>query len=294
MDLSARARGIGAMAALLLAAAVPASAQQLSIARDDFASSPGARGITFADFNRDGWVDIATANEGPHGVAVLLNRRGSGGGFTESFVALPGGPFDIEAGDLNKDGIADIAVANADGNQINVMFGRAAGGFTTPLQIGATGNPRDLTLADMDGDGNPDIVYTQYNFQGVQILHGDGTGAFITRMGAATVATSPQGVVAGDFNLDGRLDLAVASNASARVTLLFQTAAGAFSRQDVLGRYATNVLAAGDFNKDGRLDLRRLRRPVPPLTSMSASPAVSCTARHTRPARSRAGSRLRI
>jgi hypothetical protein len=29
--------------------------------RDDAASTPGARGITVADLNRDGWLDIATA-----------------------------------------------------------------------------------------------------------------------------------------------------------------------------------------------------------------------------------------
>jgi VCBS repeat protein/K319-like protein len=254
MEFFGNGRGVAALVGLLLVAVAPASAQPLTTARDDFASSLGARGITFADFNRDGWVDIATSNEGPHGVAVLLNR-GSAGGFTQSFIALPGGPFDIEAGDLNKDSVPDIAVANADGNQINVMFGRASGGFTTPLQIGANGNPRDLTLADMDGDGNLDIVYTLFNFQGVQILHGDGAGTFRARMGAATVAVNPQGIVAGDFNLDGRLDLAVASNAAPLVTLLFQTAAGTFSRQDVPGRYTTNVLATGDFNKDGHLDL---------------------------------------
>lgn len=255
MELSLLTRHATAITGLLLAVAASASAQPLTTARDDYASSRGARGITYADFNRDGWIDIATANEGPSGIAVLLNGGRSTSGFTASFVALPGGPFDLAARDLNHDAVPDIAVANADGHQINVLFGRASGGFTIAPPIGAPGNPRGLTLADMDGDGNLDIIYTQFDANGVQILHGDGAGTFAARTAAAPVSAKPQGVVAGDFNMDGRLDLAVATSGAARVTLLLQSAGGTFSRRDVHGELNPNVLASGDFDEDGRLDV---------------------------------------
>ena len=231
-----------------------AGAQPLTTARDDYPSSPGARGITSADFNRDGWMDFATANGGPNGVSVLLNR-GATGGFSASFVPLTGGPFDIASADLNKDSIPDLAIANADANLVNVLFGRAGGGFTVPLNIGAIGNPRGVTIADMNGDGNLDIVYTEYTLQSVQILFGDGAGGFPVRSGSATAGRNPQGIVAADFNLDGRMDLAVACNGAPGLSILFQQPPGTFLRQDIPGHSSLNVLATADFNRDGRLDI---------------------------------------
>jgi hypothetical protein len=239
----------------MASAAVPAAAQSpLAFERSDYAAAGGARGVTAADFNRDGWIDIAVANHQPDGISVLLNQHGTG--FSGTFITQAGGPFDITTGDLNSDGIPDIVVANADGNMINVAFGLRGGGFRTPLQIGAMGNPRGVTVADADGDGNQDLIYTQYYFQGVQVLFGDGRGHFDNRtFGAAGVGPNPQGVVVCDFNLDGLPDIAVAASGGVGLTVLTRFPAGVYSRQDVAGPRYLNVLTVGDFNKDGRPDI---------------------------------------
>src|SRR5688500_8930399 len=243
-----------ASALLFLGAPLSASAQPLQLERADSVSANGARGITSADFNRDGWIDIAVANHNPDGISLLLSQRGAG--FAYSFIAQVGGPFEITTGDLNKDGLPDIVVANADGNMINVAFGLASGGFRTPLQIGAMGNPRGVTVADMDRDGNDDLVYTQYYFQGVQILYGDGTGNFDNRgIGSGTVGPNPQGVVAADFNMDGRTDMAVAASGGVGLSVMTRQASGTYSRQDLGGPAMLNVLTVGDFDKDGRPDI---------------------------------------
>ena len=54
-----------------------AAAQVLTL-RDDYASNLGARAIVSADFNRDGWLDVAHANLDRNSVTILLNQRGSG------------------------------------------------------------------------------------------------------------------------------------------------------------------------------------------------------------------------
>jgi hypothetical protein len=254
MAIRTTALPICAVAVLLLSTPLRASAQPLQLQRADYASATGGRGVTSADFNRDGWIDIAVANHNPDGISVLLNQRGTG--FAHSFIAQAGGPFEVTTGDLNNDGLPDIVVANADGNMINVAFGLPSGGFRTPLQIGAMGNPRGVTVADMDGDGKQDLVYTQYYFQGVQILYGDGAGNFDNRgIGSGGVGPNPQGVVAADFNTDGRMDMAVAATGGVGLTVLTQQASGAYARQDIAGASTINVLTVGDVNKDGRLDI---------------------------------------
>ena len=55
-----------------------ASSQSLTFVRDDVASFAGGRAVTTADFNRDGWPDVAHANTGRNTVTVLLNRQGAG------------------------------------------------------------------------------------------------------------------------------------------------------------------------------------------------------------------------
>src|SRR5438067_1821102 len=76
-------------AAMFWAASWPAfaSAQQLTFARDDFASVTGARAIVAGDFDRNGWPDVAQANTGRNSVEILLNH---GGTLTKAF-EIPSG-----------------------------------------------------------------------------------------------------------------------------------------------------------------------------------------------------------
>src|SRR5205085_1556545 len=67
---------------------------------------------------------------------------------------------------------------------------------------------------------------------------------------------APVSVAAGDFNGDGKLDMAVANESSDTVSILLGTGAGTFGAKTDFG---TNIeplsVAVGDFNGDGKLDL---------------------------------------
>jgi hypothetical protein len=70
------------------------------------------------------------------------------------------------------------------------------------------------------------------------------------------VGATPQAVVTGDLNGDGRLDLAVANSAGNTVSILRGNANGTFqAAQDFATGAVPRSLAVGDFNKDGKLDL---------------------------------------
>src|SRR4029079_10499862 len=84
-----------------------------------------------------------------------------------------------------------------------------------------------------------------------------GAGGFAPAVNFA-VASVPLKLVTGDFNDDGRADLAVAtSTRGGSVSVLFGRGKGAITvstRPVAPGRYLTD-LAAADFDGDGRSDL---------------------------------------
>ena len=75
-------------------------------------------------------------------------------------------------------------------------------------------------------------------------------------VGTFSAGSRPDAIAAGDFNGDGRLDLAVANFSSQNVTLLLGTGDGNFKNgQPISLDGAPSALVAADFNDDGNLDL---------------------------------------
>ena len=172
-----------------------ASAQPLAFTRQDVASYPGARGLVAADFDRDGWLDLAQANTGRNTVTILINQRGSARSFVAAYdVAVGLGPFDLTTADFNRDGVPDLAVANADAHTISILRGQAAGGFIRN-DIAAPSGPRGITTADLNRDGRADLVVTGWDVNALQVLYGTGTGAFTNGPALSGLPTHPQGVV---------------------------------------------------------------------------------------------------
>jgi len=217
------------------------------------ASTPTS--VFATDLNRDDVNDIV-ATDG-NGVYILLN---DGKGVMTALAPLTAGtaPVAAVAADFTGDGIKDIAVANSGSNTISIFKGKGHGTYDTPSAI-ATGNtPVSVISGDFNKDGKMDLAVCNSADNNVQIFHGDGTGAFTTAStDLYTVGITPLKVVTGDFNGDGKLDLAVANQGSGTVSILLGDGLGAFTKTSVDTPVGSSPisLAAEDFNADKRVDL---------------------------------------
>jgi len=183
----------------------------------------GMAEIAVGDFNRDGNKDLAMAGS----QARLYLLRGNGDGtFVQqpTQTLIPGENHigedgtDIDVGDFNRDGIQDLVVAVAlNGSRTVILTGNGDGTFRAPNIITEPNIriPHYQAVADYNGDGSQDLALSLgWGFQGmIEILKGNGDGTFqpLVLYDPAPPDSSTAGgdLIAGDFNRDGRPDLAL-------------------------------------------------------------------------------------
>src|SRR5690242_6200279 len=148
-------------------------------------------------------------------------------------VGLNRGPQVVVVRDFNGDGKDDVAVGNvfAAGDNVSIFLGDGAGGFTeapgSPVPVGQ--KPCTMTSGDFNGDGKVDLATANCNSNDVTILLGNGDGTFTQPPGSPfAVGSAPNGIVAGDLNGDGKLDLAIANENDDNVTILLGNGDGTF------------------------------------------------------------------
>ena len=148
-------------------------------------------------------------------------------------------------------------------------------------------DPETIAIGDFDGDGKADMVTANRNSNTISVFRntgGSGSVSFAAKVDYATGVT-PVNVVIGDLDGDGKLDLAVANNASNSISIFRNTSTtGTVSfaaKVDYAGRSGTTSIAIGDLDGDGKPDLAVANKTFPDLIVFkngSVAGAISFTA----------------
>lgn len=215
-----------------------------------------AYAVGVADINLDGKPDLALAGQSK--VTILLGN--GSGGFTQAGPPIHTGSLAISLAmaDFNRDGKIDLAVGNAFSTDITILLGNGSGGFTQPNPSFSVGIPRSIAISDFNQDGSPDLVVAaDSNSDNILVFLGNGNGGFGPEANSPyTVGAFPYSVVAGDFNLDGRPDIAGASTNTGNVAILLAKPEGGFNNVTAIGGGdQPAAMVVNDFNQDGRPDL---------------------------------------
>jgi tetratricopeptide (TPR) repeat protein/ankyrin repeat protein len=222
--------------------------------RVDFATGAQPAAIAVGDFNGDGKLDLAVANQGDNTVSILL---GKGDGTFQTHVDFATGakPVAIVARDFNGDGKLDLAVANQDGNSVSILLGKPDGTFQTHVDFATGTKPAAIAVGDFNGDSKLDLAVANQTDNTVSILLGNGDGTFSAKTDFAT-GNAPAGLAVADFNLDSRLDLVIANQGSSTVSILLGNGDGSFgTRLEVPTGSGPSSVIAVDLNGDTRPDL---------------------------------------
>ena len=182
-------------------------------------------GIGIGDFDKNGWLDIATANHGNGTVSIFTNKgifnSISTSNFNPRFGLITGlNPITIDVADMDGDSKSDIVVGNYGSNSVSIFKNNyisgalATSSFSTKLDFNAGNKPGYVKLGDMDGDSKLDVVVLAEGNNSVGILRNTSTSGVLSSASFASrvnfnTGITPYYISVGDLTGNGKLDILV-------------------------------------------------------------------------------------
>ena len=219
------------------------------------------------DIDGDGNLDILS--DGDWNLFKIWSGRGDGT-FSNDISLIHDASWGqktgtLDIGDMNGDAVPDIIYV--DRTNLNVIPGTGSGGFPveTVFNNGFYRGSDSLAIADFNGDNNQDIAVSKREFDKDYNALGKTSAAVYWGTGNNTFSKGPvmetpydwsEEIIAGDFNGDGKEDLACGGEAYEGISVFLNNGNGTFGSATP---YAINDMLkdfwVADINNDGRLDI---------------------------------------
>lgn len=208
-----------------------------------------ARAIVTADFDADGYIDLAVVRDG---AAILRNT----GNIFDSYNPVLGiHERCVVVGDFTNDGKQDFFIG-WDNGRIEFYQGDGTCGFAGPSPwIGSSSGATIGAVGDFNRDGSLDAVFSAEGANSISVLFGYGAGALSGEL-VISIGATVSALAVADFNCDGKLDIAVATGAANSVGILFGNGSGNFEAPVFYNVGSTpSALTVADFNGNGKPDI---------------------------------------
>lgn len=233
----------------------------------DIFANNGLYDLCLGDFDNDGLMDVATANDNANAISLLKNGSTIGSiSMANSGINIGTRSIHISCGDLNGDALPDL-VASEGGDGDRIFIFKNNGGFAFSMQsIKLTGvKTKQIGIADLDGDGKPELAITDQGSGRIVVLRNQSTTATVAFAAAVMIpvpgTASTDGIQIKDLNGDllpeilvGQFlttngNLFVLQNGSTVGSLVFNNV----TKITVPGTLVN--LKFGDLDGDGRPDI---------------------------------------
>jgi hypothetical protein len=179
--------------------------------------------IVVGDYDKNKILDIgvALAGSGKTGVQILW---GVGDGTFESSNIIKGGgqPLTLANIDVDNDGYDDLVSSSNALHSMTLIRNNRNKTFTTLKDFASGSFPKFVVVADFTGDSRADLAVSNPTDDSITVSLGRGDGTFTWPPIAHVVDEHPQGIVVGDFDHDGLIDMAVTCRDKNLVNILLK------------------------------------------------------------------------
>jgi len=235
----------------------------------DFVVGKEPVALAAGDFDGDGRIDLAVLNSSSQTVSVPLGN-GDGTFRAARTYAAQFRPRSIASGDLNGDNKADLVVTNycgsdaacSKGGSVSIFLASDGGGYRLSSSYPLGSGPSSVALADLNGDKILDIIALNRDDKTVTVQLGLGDGSFQQPF-TFSEPEAPVAFAVGDFNHDGKPDLAIVGDCGEEkcsqpgtLDILIGSGDGSFhSTQIYPVGYSPSSVAIGSLNKGSNVSI---------------------------------------
>jgi gliding motility-associated-like protein len=236
----------------------------------NFPSVNGLYDLCMCDFNGDGKIDIATANQNANTISILTNTSTlTNTSFDIRSNTVNTETLNIKCADLNADGKPEILLSSTGSNSNYIYYLKNISTQTISFEIPAplilnSDNARRLEVADLDLDGRPEIIVTNQATNSINFFKNESSLGIVDFKSTPFTIEVPNlnnstGLIVKDFNGDRLPEICFSPFLAANIYIIKNTSnVGAFSfdeAQAISVHGGMVNLVSGDLNNDKKIDI---------------------------------------